>query len=69
MRIANHALSLRELEVIALVAEGEPNKRIGQRLVISPDTVKNHVVNAMRKLGAADRTHAAVLAVRRGLIS
>ena len=62
-------LSARELEVLRLVAEGEPNKRIAYQLVISPDTVKNHVASILTKLGAVDRTSAAVMAIRTGLIA
>lgn len=62
-------LSPREREVVTLMAEGETNAQIGFKLVISPDTVKQHVVRIIRKLGAVDRTHAAVTAIRRGLIA
>lgn len=61
-------LSARELEVIALVAQGNGNIQIGQALYIAVDTVKTHLSNGMRKLQANDRSHAAVLALRWGLI-
>lgn len=65
------ALSLtpREHEVLALVAEGQTNKEIGIRLSIAEDTVKKHVQNIIWKLRAADRTQAAILALRLGLLS
>jgi DNA-binding CsgD family transcriptional regulator len=62
-------LSARELEVLALIVEGLTNKEIASRLTLSPDTVKNHVVHIIQKLGVADRTQAAVMAVRQGLIA
>lgn len=62
-------LSARELEVLALIVEGLTNKEIASRLCLSPDTVKNHVVHIIQKLGVSDRTQAAVTAVRQGLIA
>lgn len=62
-------LSARELEVLALIVEGLTNKEIASRLCLSPDTVKNHVVHIIQKLGVSDRTQAAVMAVRQGLIA
>jgi len=61
-------LSPRELEVLALVAKGKSNIQIGERLYVSADTVKTHLSHVMRKLQASDRTHAAVLGLRWGLI-
>jgi DNA-binding NarL/FixJ family response regulator len=62
------ALSARELEVLSLVAGGETNAEIGKALYLSPDTVKTHLGNLLDKLPARDRTHAAVLGLRWGLI-
>ncbi len=62
------ALSKREVEVLKLVADGKSNKRIALNLAISEDTVKAHVKNILSKLTANDRTHAAVLALQRGII-
>jgi DNA-binding NarL/FixJ family response regulator len=61
-------LSRRELEVLALVAEGLTNHEIGQRLVLSEHTVHRHVTNILRKLGLPSRTAAASLATRHGLV-
>jgi DNA-binding NarL/FixJ family response regulator len=61
-------LSPRELEVLALVAQGKRNSQIGATLYVSVDTVKTHISHLMRKLQANDRTHAAVLGLRWGLI-
>ena len=61
-------LSERELEVTAAVARGLTNKTIASILGLSVETVKTHVVNAMGKLGARDRTQLAVLALLYGLI-
>ena len=62
-------LTAREVEVLQLLAEGLPNKSIATRLGISDQTVKFHVASICGKLGAANRTQAVRLAVRRGLIS
>ena len=62
-------LTLREGEVLELLAEGLSNKAIAIRLGISDQTVKFHVASIGGKLGAANRTDAVRLAVRRGLIA
>jgi NarL family two-component system response regulator LiaR len=61
------ALSQREREVLALIAEGLSNQKIGTRLEISEKTVKTHVSNVLAKLGVVDRTQAAVYAWKSGL--
>ena len=61
-------LTPRELDVLALLAEGLPNKAIARRLDISDQTVKFHVAAIYGKLGAANRTDAVRRAVRRGLV-
>ena len=61
-------LTERELEVLARVARGLTNQGIGNSLGISVETVQAHVVNAKDKLGAADRTQLAVMALLYGLI-
>ncbi|MFQ5942851.1 MAG: LuxR C-terminal-related transcriptional regulator [Anaerolineales bacterium] len=61
-------LTKRELEVLALVAEGLSNRSISVRLEISEHTVKYHVNVILRKLGAQSRTEAVVRATRAGLI-
>jgi two-component system, NarL family, response regulator LiaR len=60
-------LTERERDVIALLAEGQSNKQIARTLSISETTVKGHVANILGKLELADRTQAAVYAVRNGL--
>jgi len=62
-------LSPRELEVLALVADGLSNKGIAARLGISDQTVKFHVAAITAKLGAANRTEAVRIALRRALIA
>jgi DNA-binding NarL/FixJ family response regulator len=62
-------LTAREIQVLELLADGLPNKRIAQRLGISDQTVKFHVASITGKLGAANRTDAVRRALRRGLIS
>jgi DNA-binding NarL/FixJ family response regulator len=62
-------LTAREREVLELIAHGRSNKRIALELGISEKTVKAHVGRVLAKLGVADRTQAALLAVREGLVS
>jgi DNA-binding NarL/FixJ family response regulator len=61
-------ITAREHDVLRLVVEGLPNKQIAQRLGIGEKTVKTHVSRILAKLGVADRTQAAVLAIREGLV-
>jgi DNA-binding NarL/FixJ family response regulator len=61
-------LSARERQVLTLVAKGDTNVEIGQQLFITADTAKTHLRSLSRKLQARDRTHAAVLGLRWGLI-
>lgn len=63
-----HDLSEREITVLKLVAEGKTNKEIANALDLSEKTVKNHVRNIFHKLQVYDRTQAAILAIRKGLI-
>ena len=62
-------LTTRELEVLALIAEGLPNKMIATALGISDQTVKFHVAAISGKLGAANRTEAVRVAIRLGLVA
>ena len=62
-------LSDREREVLAMVAEGLPNKLIAQRLGISEKTVKTHLTSVFRQIGVTDRTQAALWAQRHGVTS
>ena len=59
-------LSNREVQILALVAEGNTNKQIARILGISEQTVKNHITAILLKLNANDRAHAVALALRRG---
>jgi DNA-binding NarL/FixJ family response regulator len=61
------ALTRREREVLCLIAVGRSNKRIAYELGIAEKTVKTHVGHLLAKLGVADRTQAALVAVRAGL--
>jgi DNA-binding NarL/FixJ family response regulator len=65
---ADDALSLREVEVLRLIASGKANKLIASDLAITEETVKGHVKNILSKLGASDRTHAVTIALKRGII-
>lgn len=60
-------LTRRERDVLHLLAQGYSNKRLCQTLMLAEATVKKHVQNTIAKMGASDRTHAAILAVRLGL--
>lgn len=60
-------LTDRELEVLRLIARGMSNREIANELIVSEKTVKTHVSNILAKLHLADRTQAALYAVRRGL--
>ena len=66
---AGEPLTSREREVLALVADGLPNKAIARELGISEHTAKFHVGSLLAKLGAGSRTEAVTLATRRGLLS
>jgi len=72
-QLANHAvddaLTAREVEVLQLIAAGNANKIIADRLSLSEDTIKGHVKNILSKLGANDRTHAVTMGLKRGIIS
>jgi DNA-binding NarL/FixJ family response regulator len=71
-QLAEHAiddmLSMREIEVLRLVARGNANKLIADQLSITEETVKFHVRNILSKLGASDRTQAVTIALKRGII-
>jgi DNA-binding CsgD family transcriptional regulator len=67
-RTARVALTPRESEILALVAQGRSNGEIGRQLFISTKTVSVHVSNILGKLGAAGRTEAAAIARRDGLL-
>jgi DNA-binding NarL/FixJ family response regulator len=71
--IAEHAagdtLTAREIDVLKGVAAGNANKAVGVQLGISEETVKAHMKSILAKLGANDRTHAVVIALRRGFIN
>ena len=71
--LAEHAtdesLTPVEVEVLQLIAAGNANKQIADRLAVTEDTIKGRVKNILSKLGANDRTHAAIIGVKRGIIS
>jgi len=62
------ALSCREIEVLRLIAAGNSNKLIADRLSIGEGTVKTHITNILSKLNASDRTHAVTIGLKRGII-
>ena len=71
-QLAEHAiddgLSAAEIRVLRLIAEGNANKEIAGQLSVSEDTIKGQVRNILSKLGAKDRTHAAMIGLKRGII-
>jgi DNA-binding NarL/FixJ family response regulator len=62
-------LTPREREILSYIAQGYLNKQIAAELVISEQTIKNHVTSILRKLNANVRTEAVVVAIKQGLIS
>jgi DNA-binding NarL/FixJ family response regulator len=71
-QLAEHAtddaLTPAEIRVLRLISEGNANKEIAAQLSISEETVKGQVRNILSKLGANDRTHAAMIGLKRGII-
>ena len=71
-QVAEHAtddaLTPAEVAVLRLIAAGNANKQIADRLSITEETVKSRVKNILSKLGANDRTHAAMIGLKRGII-
>jgi DNA-binding NarL/FixJ family response regulator len=65
---AEESLSPAEVRVLSLIAEGKTNKEIAVLLSVTEDAVKGQVRNILSKLGANDRTHAAMIGLKRGII-
>jgi two-component system NarL family response regulator len=68
-RVSGQELTTRELEVLERIVAGRANKEISADLYISEATVKTHINSLLGKLGVADRTHAATVAIQRGLVN
>ena len=66
--VTEDALSDREVDVLRRVASGNANKIIAEQLNVSEATVKGHMKSILSKLGASDRTHAVMIAVKRGYL-
>ncbi len=66
--VADDALTERETQVLRRVAAGKSNKLIGAELDISEGTVKTHMKSILPKLNASDRTHAVMIALKRGIL-
>jgi DNA-binding NarL/FixJ family response regulator len=64
----DEALTPGEVDVLRLIAGGNANKQIAEQFSITEDTVKGRVKNILSKLGANDRTHAAMIGMKRGII-
>jgi DNA-binding NarL/FixJ family response regulator len=62
------ALTPAEVRVLRLIAAGDANKEIAEQLSVSEETVKGQVRNILSKLAAKDRTHAAMIGLKRGII-
>jgi two-component system NarL family response regulator len=67
-RVASQDLTAREVEVLGRILAGRANKEIANDLNISEATVKSHVNSLLSKLGVDDRTHAAMVALQRGIV-
>ncbi|MGA3239256.1 MAG: response regulator transcription factor [Bryobacteraceae bacterium] len=67
--VGDDSLTLKEIDVLRLIAGGHANKEIAARLSITEETVKSRVKNILSKLSANDRTHAAMIGVKRGIIA
>ena len=71
-QLAEHAtddaLTPGEISVLRLIAAGNANKQIADQLSITEETVKGRIKNILSKLGAHDRTHAAMIGLKRGII-
>jgi DNA-binding NarL/FixJ family response regulator len=66
---AQVSLSAREREIMALLAQGLTGEQVAEELVLSTETVKTHIRNAMNKLEARNRVHAIAIALREGVIT
>jgi two-component system NarL family response regulator len=66
--MSGQALTVREQDVLERIVAGRSNKEIASDLNISEATVKTHVNNLLGKLGVSDRTHAATVAIQRGIV-
>lgn len=66
--LINNNLTKREQEILALIVTGKSNQEIAENLYISPGTVRVHVHTILQKLEARDRTQAALIAIKKGLI-
>ena len=67
-RAGETLITSREMQVLLLIAAGRSNKEIARELFVAEKTVKTHVSSILAKLGVADRTQAALYAVREGLV-
>jgi DNA-binding NarL/FixJ family response regulator len=65
---AEETLSPAEVRVLRLIADGHSNKEIAALLAVTEDAIKGQVRNILAKLGANDRTHAAMIGLKRGII-
>lgn len=68
-RMSRSSLTARELEILEMMVKGLTNKQIGSALLISENTVRNHVNSILEKLEVQDRTEAATTAIQQGIIS
>jgi DNA-binding NarL/FixJ family response regulator len=66
--VADDMLTQRELDILRKLAAGQPNKLIAVELDIAEGTVKTHMKSILQKLNATDRTHALIIAMKRGIL-
>jgi two-component system NarL family response regulator len=67
--LSDEKLTQREMDVLKFVALGKSNRAVANALGITEETVKSHMRNVLGKLSANDRTHAVLIAVRRGILT
>jgi DNA-binding NarL/FixJ family response regulator len=63
-----YKLTVRDLEIVSAIAEGQSNRQIAERLGISLQTVKHHLTSIFDKTGASNRLELALLAIRQGVV-
>ena len=68
-RIERDLLTVREREIMSLVAEGDSNKKIAEKLFLSELTVKTHLKNIFKKMNVSNRTQAILTAINKGMVS
>lgn len=69
IHLAEDTLTEREIAVLKIVAQGNSNGEVAEKLSVSVETIKQHMKNIATKLGTSDRAHAVAIAIKRGIIT